>query len=223
MMGFTTPCYKKLTFEVYSVRARAQALSRACLLALAMLALFFSATSAVAQPAPSVGHLGIERDQDGVYVDASLDFALPTLVEDALQQGIALTFITEASVVRQRWYWTDRTESQVKRYSRLSYQPLTRRWRLGVSSLPFDESGLGISTGQTYDQLSDVLAAMQRVSHWKVASASELKAGQAYVLNFRFQLDISQLPRPLQIGALGRSDWSLSMSRNEPVPALDGP
>jgi hypothetical protein len=39
----------------------------------------------------------------------------------------------------------------------------------------------------------------------------------------RFQLDMSQLPRPLQIGALGRSGWSLAIARTERVPALATP
>ena len=167
--------------------------------------------------------LEVERDADGVYLSATLAFALPRAVEDALEKGIPITFIAEADVVHERWYWLDRKASAVRRYMRVSYQPLTRRWRLSVSSTPFDATGLGVSVGQTYDQLSDVLATLQRIARWKVADAAELSDHQAYRLQFRFQLDMSQLPRPLQIGALGRSDWSLSVSRSERVPALSAP
>lgn len=167
--------------------------------------------------------LEVERDADGVYLNASLAFALPPAVEDALGKGIPITFIAEADVVHERWYWLDRKVSAVRRYMRVSYQPLTRRWRLSVSATPFDASGLGVLIGQTYDQLSDVLGTLQRIARWKVADAAELSDHQAYRLQFRFQLDMSQLPRPLQIGALGRSDWSLSVSRSERVPALTAP
>ena len=38
-------------------------------------------------------------------------------------------------------------------------------------------------------------------------------------VNFRFRLDISQLPRPFQIGAVGRSDWNLLVSRSQRLGA----
>jgi len=32
-------------------------------------------------------------------------------------------------------------------------------------------------------------------------------------LEFKFKLDVTQLPRPLQLGVLGQADWSLSTSQ----------
>ena len=190
-----------------------------------LMVVFFGLVSQIvhAQMHPTVASLVVNRDSDGIYINASLEFVLSPLVEDALEKGIPMTFIAEAELVRERWYWVDRQVSVVQRYLRVSYQPLTRRWRLNVSSMPFDTSGLGVSVGQTYDQLSDVLATLQRYSRWKVADAQELSGQQEYRLQFRFQLDISQLPRPLQIGAFGRSDWNLKMERSERVPALQTP
>ena len=34
-------------------------------------------------------------------------FELPAVVEDALLKGIALFFVVEADIYRDRWYWTD--------------------------------------------------------------------------------------------------------------------
>ena len=200
--------------------------ARACAFALVVLLTLcpaFLTPYAHAQALAAGTSLEVERDSDGVYLNASLAFVLPPTVEDALEKGIPVTFIAEADLVRERWYWLDSKVASVQRYFRVSYQPLTRRWRLSVSSTPFNSSGLGVSVGQTYDQLSDVLATLQRVSRWKVADASQLSDEQAYRLQFRFQLDMSQLPRPLQIGALGRSDWSLAVARSERVPALQAP
>ncbi|HQS65355.1 MAG TPA: DUF4390 domain-containing protein, partial [Acidovorax defluvii] len=36
-----------------------------------------------------------------------------------------------------------------------------------------------------------------------------------HTVNFRFRLDLSQLPRPLQIGAVGSAGWSLMVTRNQ--------
>lgn len=176
-----------------------------------------------AQAAPAVAHMAVERSAEGLFLNASMEFSLPSLVQEALQQGIPMTFVAEAEVTRARWYWSDYKVASVQRFFRLSYQPLTQRWRLNVSSAPFNASGLGVSVGQTYDQLSEVLAAMQRIARWNIAEAQLLDADAPYRVHFHFQLDMSQLPRPLQIGALGRSGWALAIERTERVPPLAAP
>ena len=95
---------------------------------------------------------------------------------------------------------------------RLSYQPLTRRWRLVFSSSPIGSSGLAL--GQTFETRDEALAAVQRISHWKIAEPSDIDTDARYNVDFRFRLDVSQLPRPFQIGAVGHSDWSIGASRN---------
>jgi hypothetical protein len=88
-------------------------------------------------PASEVSELRLERADDGVYLSATLQFALPELAVDALYKGIPMFFVAEAQVLRERWYWSDRQVAAATRYLRLSYQPLTRRWRLSMSPVPF--------------------------------------------------------------------------------------
>ena len=219
-MGFILRCYKNWSVDAGRLRARRGLRALAWLLCCASVLL---ASPARAQGMPTVAHMGVERSEEGLLLNVSMEFSLPTLVQEALDQGIAMTFVADAEVTRARWYWSDQKVADVQRYLRLSYQPLTRRWRLNVSSTPFSNSGLGVSVGQTYEQFPDVLAAMQRIARWKIAEAEALDADAAYRVNFRFQLDMSQLPRPLQIGALGRSGWALSLARTERVPPLASP
>ncbi|MBU6370400.1 MAG: DUF4390 domain-containing protein, partial [Burkholderiales bacterium] len=87
----------------------------------------------------------LERGDDGVYLSATLDFALSPSLEDALSRGMPLTFVMQAEVMRERWYWYDKKVSGVDRYFRLTYQPLSRRWRLHVSSAPIQSIGLGVT------------------------------------------------------------------------------
>ena len=61
---------------------------------------------------------------------------------------------------------------------------------------------------------ADVRAAMQRIVRWKIAPAAAIDPQEQYQVQLRFRLDLSQLPRPLQIGALGRSGWNLSLARS---------
>lgn len=172
--------------------------------------------SAQAQsPASEVADLRLERADDGVYLSSTLQFALPELAEDALYKGIPMFFVAEAQVLRERWYWSDRQVAAATRHLRLSYQPLTRRWRLSTSTSPISNTGLGVVLGQNFDDLSDAVSAMQRISRWKIADAGEIDADAVHMVNFRFRLDMSQLPRPLQIGAVGSAGWSLSLARNQ--------
>ena len=196
--------------------ARALAWLRAALLCL----LLGWALPAPAQVPGDVVQMQLERSEEGLLLSASLNFELPELVEDALRKGIPMYFTTEVEVLRERWYWSDKTVAQAHRYLRLSYQPLTRRWRLQVASAPFTNAGLGVALAQHFDNYDEALAAMQRIGRWKIAEPSELDSGVGHVVQLRFRVDMSQLPRPLQIGALGpRSGWNLLVARSQRLPA----
>lgn len=166
-----------------------------------------------------VGELRLERSEDGLYLSTQLQFALPDLAEDALHKGIPMFFVAEAQVMRDRWYWSDRQVAEATRYLRLSYQPLTRRWRLNLSPVPFSNSGLGVVLGQNFDDYADAMSAIQRISRWKIAESDTIDPEAAHTVNFRFRLDMSQLPRPFQIGAVGRSGWNLLVSRSRRLAA----
>jgi hypothetical protein len=165
-----------------------------------------------AQPT-EVSQMRLERTEDGVLLSASVKFDLPSVIDDALAKGIPMFFVAEAILLRDRWYWYDKQVAQAARHMRLSYQPLTRRWRLTVSANPIGNSGLAL--GQTFDTREEAMAAVQRISHWKIAEATDVEPGERYNVDFRFRLDVSQLPRPFQIGAVGHADWNIVATRNQ--------
>lgn len=177
-----------------------------CLLALALPALAQSPTTEITQ-------LRLERTDEGVLLSAHVTFELPTVVDDALAKGIPMFFVAEAVLFRDRWYWYDKQTASAARHLRLSYQPLTRRWRLVVSPNPIGSSGLAL--GQTFETREEAMAAVQRISHWKIAEAGEVDPDARYNVDFRFRLDVSQLPRPFQIGAVGQADWNISVIGNQ--------
>lgn len=185
-----------------------------CALRWAMACLLMLCCAAQAAPPAGIPEMRLEQTDEGLFLHAVLDFDLPVLAEDALRKGIPVYFVTEAELTRRRWYWYDQHIATQMRYLRLSYQPLTRRWRLNVSAEPLESSGLGVALGQNFDNLADVRAAMQRIVRWKIAPTAAIDPQEQYQVQLRFRLDLSQLPRPLQIGALGRSGWNLSFSRS---------
>ena len=164
-----------------------------------------------------VTQMRLERSSDGLLLYATVRVDLPSTVEDALRRGIPMYFVAEAEVTRHRWYWSDRKVATAQRHIRLAYQPLTRRWRLNISSDVITANSLGMTLNQNFDSLEDAVAALRRFSGWKVAETSLLDPDATYKVQFRFALDLAQLPRPFQIGAFGQSDWSVSASANQQI------
>jgi hypothetical protein len=144
--------------------------------------------------------LELRASEGALTLEFSARLTLSRAIEDALRRGVPMYFDVEATLFRSRWYWRDERVARVSRSYRLSYQPLTGSWRVGLGPL-----------GQSYATLTDAMAVLSRVSGWPLAEGSQLDAGQRYYLEFSYRLDPTQLPQPLQIG-LG-NDWSLGIAR----------
>jgi hypothetical protein len=160
-----------------------------------------------------VTQLRLERAEEGVLLSSAVRFDLPPSVEDALLKGIPMFFVAEASLLRDRWYWYDKQVASAERHMRLSYQPLTRRWRLQVSAQPIGSSGQAL--GQNFETQEEAMDAVKHVARWKIADVADIEPDARYSVDFRFRLDVSQLPRPFQIGAVGHADWNISAARTQ--------
>ena len=144
----------------------------------------------------------LARTDEGLQLTFSAKFELPRSVEDALQKGVPLVFVAEAAVFRDRWYWRDKRVNEAVRTWRLAYQPLTRKYRVTFGGL-----------NQNHDNLADALASLSSSVNWKIAEPSQLD-GDGHYVEFRYALDTSQMPRPMQIGIGGQADWSLRAERS---------
>lgn len=161
-------------------------------------------TAVRAQAPASLEQLELERLDEGLRLAYSVKLELPRATEEALHKGVPLYFVAEARIARKRWYWRDATVARAERHWRLSYQPLTRQYRLSTSA--------GLQQG--FDSLGEALAAMRRASHWSLDLREELDRSASYELSFNFYLDTRQLPGPLQIGLGGGAQWGVSRERN---------
>ena len=205
MMGFITLCFKNGRLD------RAARWLRVC-------SILVCASIAQAQGVGSGPSLVVERIEDDILVSSQVQFDLPPAVEDALQKGLPLYFVLEADILRERWYWYDKKVSSAERHIRIAYQPLTRRWKLTVTSGAPKSGSLGLSLNQNFDTLAQALAVIKRVLRWKIADVSGLDSALNYKVQFRFWLDLSQLPLPFQIGAIGQSDWNVAVTQSAPIP-----
>lgn len=175
--------------------------------------LLFASAAWAQNSVAELTELRTERRDSSLYLTAQLQLELAPAVEDALIKGLAVHFVAEAELMRDRWYWYDRKVGTASRYYRLAFQPLTRRWRLNVSNEPISGNGLAGSISQSFDKLSDALAVIRRQSSWKIAEMSEVSPDARQYIAYRFWLDISQLPRPFQIAAGNQAEWSLTVAR----------
>jgi hypothetical protein len=174
---------------------------------------------AAADPhAAAVTQMRLEQADDGIYLTTQVQFELPPAIEEVLDKGIAIYFVAEAEIYRERWYWTDLKVAQAARHMRLAYQPLSRRWRLNVSPVPITNAGFGVSLNQNFDTLADALEGVRRVGRMRLGDAAEIGDEATHPVTFRFRLDTSQLPRPFQIGAVGQSDWNISIEKSARLP-----
>ena len=217
MTVFITHCSKSIQFNL-------NGLGRTGLWLRALCACVWSVCCLLALTLPShaqslgvsqveVSELRLERSEGALLLQSTLRLDLGSTVEEALQKGMPLYFVTEAELTRDRWYWYDKKIGLIARHYRLAYQPLTRMWRLNVSREPIGAVGLASSLSQTFETLPEALAAIRRTVNWKLADVSELDSDNKYTLVFKFRLDVSQLPRPFQMMAGSQSEWSLSTQK----------
>jgi hypothetical protein len=147
----------------------------------------------------------INRNDDELALNFSAKFELSAAVEDALQKGVPLVFVAEAKVRGTRWYWRDKRINTATRSWRLSYQPLTRKYRVSFGGL-----------AQSFETLTDALSNLNSSAHWKLADTSQLGSGT--YIEFSYELDTTQLPRPMQMGIAGQTDWQLRVERMQRLP-----
>ena len=173
--------------------------------------------TAMAQNSAELSQIRAERVEDEILISAQISFELPSAVEEALLKGIPMYFVVQAEITKERWYWTDKKVASADRYMRIVYQPLTRRWRLNVTAGADRSGSTGLALNQSFDTLPQALSVIKRLFRWKVGEFSDLDGGGKHKLELRFRLDLSRLPRPFQIGAIGQSDWDVGVTVATPL------
>lgn len=168
----------------------------------------------LAQSTGEISRLQVERLDEDLVLSAQLQFELPAAVEEVLIKGVPVTFTAEAEIYRERWYWLDKRLTSVQRSYRVSFQPLSRRWRV-TATTSAGETGAGLSLNQSFESLSEALWHIKKISRWRVADASAIEPSSQYRLEFRYRLDVTQLALPMQIGTLGQSDWNVTLSASK--------
>lgn len=141
----------------------------------------------------------IERVETDWLLNAVFNIELSPGLEDALQKGLVLSFQTEFELTRGRWYWFDERPSQVTRLTRVSYQPLTKQYRISSEGFSFS-----VAT------MREALQAAGIIGGWRIIERANIDLGKTYIAALRMTLDLSKLPKPFQVNALNNRDWNVS-------------
>ena len=157
----------------------------------------------------SISKAEIRLGEEGYYLSASYNVSLPFVVQEALSRGIPLYFISEFSLTRSRWYWFDEEAYRGEQTIKLSYNVLTRQYRISRGALYRNfasiEEALNILSVQSS---SAIPAAMVKKERGYLSALA--KDDGAYTASARLHLDTTQLPKLLQVNALTGADWTLN-------------
>ena len=141
----------------------------------------------------------LRLEEDRYVLDAEFDLALNATLEEAIVRGVPLYFVVEFELLRPRWYWIDETVASSTLTYRLSYNALTRQYRLSTGGAFY----------QNLQTLEEAQRTISRVRGRSVIDKSALVKNAHYEAAVRLRLDTTQLPKPFQISALTSRDWSL--------------
>ncbi len=134
----------------------------------------------------------------GLYLTVDWEFDLSEILVDSMKRGIPLYFEYEFRLERPRWYWTNKKAAQSHLVQRVGYSPLSRRWR-------FSRGGLI----QSFHTFEEVLPLLKHVGDWRVADVDTVDDIDDFQAETRLHLDLTKLPKPLQVSIGGNSDWAL--------------
>jgi len=172
---------------------------------------FFFLLSAAQAEGISVNKAEVRQGEDGYHLVASYEINLTFVVQQALERGIPLYFVGEFSLTRPRWYWLDEEVFQSEQTAKLSYNVLTRQYRISRGAL-----------FQNFVSFEDALNTLSRQSSTAIPSGlikqdsgymaeliKKITPESSYIAEVRLHLDITQLPKLLQVNAMTGSDWTL--------------
>ncbi len=133
---------------------------------------------------------------EGLVLQADFAFDFPPRLADALSNGVPLYFLVEFEMTRPRWYWADERAASKRLQLRLSYHALSRQYVLSSGPLELQ-----------FATLEEALGVLRRIRNWVVGERIALVSEAQYEAAVRMRLDVSLLPKPIQVSALTSNEW----------------
>lgn len=169
-----------------------------------LLSILFWSIAAVQAEGIRIKSVNVAAVEKGYVISVDSEIVLNATLEQALEKGIVLYFVTKFSLVDLRWYWFNDEVVRGKIRVGLRYYALTRQYHLNHPSFL-----------QSFNTLKEALQALGQLRDYPLAMKSELNQDIDYIASLRIWLDLTRMPKPFQIEALGSSQWNLSSDKLE--------
>ena len=137
---------------------------------------------------------------DIVLVDANAEIRLAEEVEEALSNGLPLSYDFTVEVRRARWLWWDETLVSVTRHLRIDYHELSRQYMI---------EDLDSKSQRTISDLPAALKELGTVRGMPIVRKSELEANTAYRARAHAELAVDEIPFPLWASSYLSAAWHL--------------
>ena len=140
------------------------------------------------------------RTDEGDYVGAQFEILLSSGAEEAVKNGVPLTFEIQVQVIKKNtWLW-DSVKIELVRYKRLQYHALSESYQ--VKDMSAGSQG-------NYRRLGDALRAAGNIQSLLLSSET-LDSELNYEIRLRGSLDIESLPTPVRLIAYVSSVWDMT-------------
>jgi len=186
-MVFITHCWKRRTFET---------LGRACLLAFCGLFLGTAQAASISYKAVAIG------EEDGwIVLDLLQNYKLSETMDEALQNGVPLTFETEVIVdPEDAAFWRGVLAEKVIR----------RQLRFHLLAEEYEVRDMETGETRRFATQDAALLALGDLKTKRIIPSRELRKGVFYLVKIQTNHDIGALPLPLRPRAYLSPGWHLS-------------
>lgn len=133
------------------------------------------------------------------HLNADFDINFDGSIEEAINKGVALTFLVEFQIVEPREYWFDDEVVTVSKAVKLSYHALTKQYLVSYDAHQ-----------KSFESLSEARHQISMVRDWRVVAKRQLDKEIDYRAAILMRLDKTKLPKVIQVDTLGSENWNLA-------------
>ena len=163
-----------------------------------VLGIFFALATTANASELSVKSANLMANKQAYVFNADFSIDLNDTLEEALERGIVLFFVVESRIWRPRWWWLNENIATLQETRKLSYNSLTRQYRLSWGN-----------SYQNFSSLDDAESSLAQLRNQIALERSALNKENTYRASVRMWLDVTQLPKPFQVKAVTATDWKL--------------
>lgn len=170
-----------------------------------LLAMYFAMAPVWAEGVRATRTEGRIMQNGQLAISTRFATVLPEQLADALKQGVPLDFVLtyqleSPTLASYRFKLSHLVSNSNTVTYRLTYHPLTSRYRVSVGTFSSE-----------YSSLDMALRAVGAIANWAVLDRNTLTDTPQYEVKARVRLSLttSKLPKPFQINAVSSSSWDL--------------